>query len=37
MTNVFLISEAAFIFKEIGGSVFLGVFQIIAESIKMNK
>ena len=37
MTNVFLIREAAFIFKDIGGLVFLKQKQIIAESMKMNK
>ena len=37
MANVFLIREAAFIFKEIGGWVFLKWIQIIAESIEMNK
>ena len=37
MANVFLLREAAFILKEIGGWVFLKWMQIIAESIKMNK
>ena len=37
MANVFLIREAAFLFKKIGGWVFLKWMQIIAESIKMNK
>ena len=37
MANVFLIREAAVIFKEIGGWLFLKWKQIIAESINMNK
>ena len=37
MANVFLIWEAAVIFKEIGGWLFLKWKQIIAESINMNK
>ena len=37
MANVFLIREAAFIFKQIGGCVFLKWMQIITEPIKLNK
>ena len=37
MANVFLIREATFIFKEIGGWVFLKLMQIIAAFIKMNE
>ena len=37
MANLFLIMEAAFIFKEIGGWVFFKCTQIIAEPIKINK
>ena len=37
MANVFPIREAAVIFEEIGGCLFLKWKQIIAESINMNK
>ena len=37
MANVFLIREAAVMFEEISGWLFLKWMQITAESIKMNK